>query len=53
MEASVKWGFKYNTVTAVNCILFFCGIKDCGNARNDTFYFVMSRGVYGDKYRYR
>ena len=48
MEASVKWGFKYNTVTAVNCTLFFfCEIKYCGSVRNDTFYFVLSkRGLW-------
>jgi hypothetical protein len=46
MEASVKWGLKHNTITAVNCILFFYGIK-CGNVRNDTFYFVLSkRGLW-------
>jgi len=52
METSVKREFKYKTETSVKCILFFCGIKCCGNVRNDIFYFVMGRVVRGDSYRY-
>ena len=47
MEDSVKWRLKYNTVTAVNCIIFCCEFKCSGNVRNDTFYFVLSkRGLW-------